>query len=81
MFSWTLAANTYRSLYDLWCCSSGKEQGFESDDQMGLDTTSKVIDVEFLDTRMEDQCKFKVRDELLKMEGWKAVESKKILLL
>ena len=40
-----------------------------------IDTTSKVIDVDFLSTRMEDQCKSKVREVLLKMEGWKAAES------
>lgn len=40
-----------------------------------IDTTSKVIDVEFLDSRMEDQCKSKLRETLLKMEGWKAAES------
>lgn len=41
-----------------------------------IDTSSKVVDIEFLDTRMEDQCKIKVREALLKMDGWKAAESK-----
>lgn len=39
-----------------------------------IDKTGKVTDVEFPDTRMEKYCQSKVREELLKMKGWKAAE-------
>jgi len=41
-----------------------------------INTAGKVTDVEFPDTKMEKNCQSKVREELLKMEGWKAAESK-----
>jgi hypothetical protein len=39
-----------------------------------ISKTGKVTDVEFPNTNMESDCKSKVRDELLKMRGWKAAE-------
>lgn len=40
-----------------------------------INKAGKVINVDFPNTNMEINCKTQVKNELLKMEGWKAAES------